>query len=174
MKGKLVQWVIMNQQSFTIVEEPSFIEFVHSLHPSTLVPSADIIKRNICNLYAFTTDIWTSPSAKSFLSLRSVIVDFIQMYGSYTGENIKNTFILELENFYLELLLIMPQIIKCTRILKYLDQELSLSQLRQLFNKIRVSTQRCEMISRALLIKLALVISKAIHLQKNNGMDLER
>ncbi|PKY47296.1 hypothetical protein RhiirA4_462427 [Rhizophagus irregularis] len=158
---KLVQWVIMNQQSFTIVEEPSFIEFVHSLHPSTLVPSADIIKRNICNLYAFTTDIWTSPSAKSFLSLRSVIVDFIQMYGSYTGENIKNTFILELENL-------------CTRILKYLDQELSLSQLRQLFNKIRVSTQRCEMISRALLIKLALVISKAIHLQKNNGMDLER
>lgn len=131
MRGKLVQWVIMNQQPFTVVEEPSFIEFVHSLHPSALVPSADTIKRNIYNLYevnvkkikdilqmvpgkiSFTTDIWTSPSTKSFLSLtahfidkewklRSVIVDFIQMYGSHTGENIKNTFISGLENLSIE------------------------------------------------------------------------
>jgi hypothetical protein len=127
MREKLVQWVITSQQPFTVVEEPSFIEFVHTLHPGVLLPSADTVKRNIYDLYeenvgkiknilqmvpgkiSFTTDIWTSPSTKSFLSLtahfidkdwklQSVIIDFIQMYGSHTGENIKNTFISGLEN----------------------------------------------------------------------------
>jgi hypothetical protein len=127
MENKLVQWIITSQQPFTVVEESSFIEFVHSLHPGALIPSADTIKRNIHKLYkvniekikdilqtvpgkiAFTTDIWTSPSTKSFLSLtahfidnewelQSVIIDFIQIYGSHTGINIKNTFISGLEN----------------------------------------------------------------------------
>ena len=131
MGNKLIQWVIVSQQPFTVVEEPSFVEFAHSLHPDALIPSADTIKRNIFKLYeeniekikdilrkvsgkiSFTTDIWTSPSTKSFLSLtahfidiewklQSVIVDFIQICGSHTGVNIKNTFILGLENLSIE------------------------------------------------------------------------
>lgn len=91
------------------------------------MPSADTIKENIFSLYeenikkikdflqkvsrkiSFITDIWTSPSTKSFLSLtahfiddkwklRNMIIDFIQMYGSHSDKNIKNTFILGLKN----------------------------------------------------------------------------
>ena len=131
MRNKLIEWIITSQQPFTVVEEPSFLDFVHSLHPSALIPSADTIKRNIFNLYetkivkvkdffqkvpgkiSFTTDIWTSPSNKAFLSLtahfintewklQNIIVDFIQIYGSHTGENIKNTFVLGLENLSIE------------------------------------------------------------------------
>jgi len=131
MRNKLIEWIITSQQPFTVVEEPSFLDFVHSLHPSALIPSADTIKRNIFNLYetkivkvkdffqkvpgkiSFTTNIWTSPSNKAFLSLtahfintewklQNIIVDFIQIYGSHTGENIKNTFVLGLENLSIE------------------------------------------------------------------------
>ena len=131
MRNKLIEWIITSQQPFTVVEEPSFLDFVHSLHPSALIPSADTIKRNIFNLYetkivkvkdffqkvpgkiSFTTDIWTSPSNKAFLSLtahfintewklQNIIVDFIQIYGSHTGENIKNTFVFGLENLSIE------------------------------------------------------------------------
>ncbi|CAB5364726.1 unnamed protein product [Rhizophagus irregularis] len=228
-KGKTCPMGYNESTTFTIVEEPSFIEFVHSLHPGALIPSADTIKRNIYNLYevnvkkikdilqmvpgkiSFTTDIWTSPSTKSFLSLtahfidkewklRSVIVDFIQMYGSHTGENIKNTFISGLENLSIEdklfgitldnasnnqvfinelskwadqnhIIFNSENHFRCfahtinigvQEFLKYLDQELSLSQLRQLLNKIHVPTRwnsTCEMISRALLIKPALDIT---------------
>ena len=127
MKNKLTRWIIVSQQPFTVVEEPNFIEFVHSLRPTALIPSADTVKRDISKLYetnikklrnffqqipgriSFTTDIWTSQSAKSFLSLtahfinkkwklQNVIVDFIQIYGSHTGENIKNTFVSGLES----------------------------------------------------------------------------
>ena len=34
--------------------------------------------------------------------LQNIIVDFIQIYGSHTGENIKNTFVLGLENLSIE------------------------------------------------------------------------
>ncbi|CAB4385609.1 unnamed protein product [Rhizophagus irregularis] len=77
----------------SVVEELSFIEFMHLFHPSALVSLADTIKRNIYNLYKvnvkkikdilqmvpekilFTTDIWTSLSTKSFLSLTAHFID---------------------------------------------------------------------------------------------------
>ena len=50
--------------------------------------------KNIIGKISFTIDIWTSPSAKSFLSLtvhyidnnwklRNVLVDFIQIFGKF-------------------------------------------------------------------------------------------
>ena len=51
MRNKLIEWIVTSQQPFTVVEEPSFLDFVHSLHLSALIPSADTIKRNIFNLY---------------------------------------------------------------------------------------------------------------------------
>jgi hypothetical protein len=127
MKNKLTQWIINDQQAFTVIENSSFIEFVHSLSPNAWIPSADTIKRNIYNLYetnikkikdilqtvlgkiSFTTDIWISSSNKSFLSLtahfidrdwrlQSVIIDFLQIHGSHTGESIKDSFIFGVEN----------------------------------------------------------------------------
>ena len=102
----------------TIVEEPSFIELVHSLYLNAELFSADTIKRKIMELYngnisqiqkflqetpgklSFTMDIWISPSAKAFLAitthyidknwkLQNILVDFIQIFGSHSGENIK-------------------------------------------------------------------------------------
>jgi len=109
LKG-LVEWIIVNQHSFIIVEEPKFIDLIRILCPDAVLVSADTIKRKIMDLYeanidkmqeafhnilgkiSFTLDIWTSPSTKSFLGitahyidkdwkLRNVLVDFIQIFG---------------------------------------------------------------------------------------------
>ena len=131
MKEKLIRWIVINQHPFTIVEEDHFINFVYSLYPSVRLPTADTIKNKIMAYYevdkvkmeailkdlpgkvSFTTDCWTSPSTKSFLSLtahfinkewklQSVIIDFIQMLGSHTGNNIKHAFLLGIKNMSLE------------------------------------------------------------------------
>ncbi|CAG8524983.1 2481_t:CDS:2 [Diversispora eburnea] len=110
------------QHPFTIVEEEDFINFVYSLYPNAEIPSADTIKREIMELYvtnvakmqtvlqklqskiSFTTDIWVFTSMKSFMSItvhfidnkwqiQNIIIDFVQIYGSHTGSNIKNSFV---------------------------------------------------------------------------------
>ena len=93
MRNKLVKWIVIKQHPFTIVEEEDFINFVHLLYPDAKIPSTDTIKRDIMELYAtnvakmqtvlqklqskisFTTDIWTSPSMKSFLSITAHFID---------------------------------------------------------------------------------------------------
>src|SRR3954469_23973665 len=131
MRNKLVKWIVIKQHPFTIVEEEDFINFVYSLYPKAEIPSADTIKRDIMELYttniakmqtvlqelqskiSFTTDIWTSASMKSFLSitahfidsewqLQNIIVDFVQIFGSHTGINIKNSFVSGLENLSIQ------------------------------------------------------------------------
>ena len=122
---------MINQYPFTIVEEPSFIELVHLLCPNAELFSADTIKRKIMELYngnisqiqkflqetpgklSFTMDIWTSPSAKAFLAitthyidknwkLQNILVDFIQIFGSHSGENIKDAFVTGLQNLSIQ------------------------------------------------------------------------
>ena len=131
MRNKLIRWIVINQHPFTIVEEPSFIELVHSLCPNAELFSADIIKRKIMELYngnisqiqkflqetpgklSFTMDIWTSPSVKAFLAitthyidknwkLQNILVDFIQIFGSHSGENIKDAFVTGLQNLSIQ------------------------------------------------------------------------
>ena len=109
LKG-LVEWIISSQHPFTLVKEPKFIDYVHTLHPDVLLVSADTIKRRIMDLYtnniikiqeafqdvsgkiSFTIDIWTSPSTKSFLAitahyidkdwnLKNTLIDFVQIFG---------------------------------------------------------------------------------------------
>jgi hypothetical protein len=111
MLRSLVEWIIVNQHPFTIVEEPKFIDYIRTLSPDAILISADTIKRKIMDLYtanidkmqeafqdilgkiSFTIDIWTSPFTKSFLSitahyidkdwkLRNVLVDFVQVFGN--------------------------------------------------------------------------------------------
>ncbi|CAB5393663.1 unnamed protein product [Rhizophagus irregularis] len=117
-----VKWIVIKQHAFTIAEEPDFINFIHSLHPTAKIPSADTIKSHILNFYrtdkekvqnillnisgkiSFTIDCWTSPSVKSFLSitahfidknwkLQHILLDFLEMFDSYTGQNLKETFV---------------------------------------------------------------------------------
>src|SRR3954468_23128672 len=109
LKG-LVEWIIINQHSFTIVEESKFIDYIHILNSDAVLISADTIKRRIMDLYtanivkmqesfqdilgkiSFTLDVCTLPSTKSFLAitayyidkgwkLKNVLVDFIQIFG---------------------------------------------------------------------------------------------
>ena len=109
LKG-FVEWIIINQHPFTLIEEPKFIDYVHMLNPDAVLISADTVKRKIMDLYeanidkmqesfqdilekiSFTLDVWTSPSTKSFLAitahyidkdwkLRNVLVDFVQIFG---------------------------------------------------------------------------------------------
>jgi len=71
------------------------------------------ILENLSSKISFTTDIGTSPNTKSFLSLtahfinenwelQNVLVDFIQIHGSHTGKNIKNTFVSGLNNLSIQ------------------------------------------------------------------------
>jgi hypothetical protein len=114
-----------------IVEEDDFKIFIRSLYPAIQIPTANTIKSQLIKCYeddkekiksilsnlpgkiSFTTDCWTSPSTKSFMSitahyineeweLKHILLDFIEMYDQHTGQNLKNTFILGLENFGIE------------------------------------------------------------------------
>ena len=131
MKKNLIRWIVINQHPFTIVEEDHFITFVHSLHPSVRLPTADTIKNKIMAYYeadkvkmetilkdlpgkiSFTTDRWISSSTKSFLlltahfinkewELQNIIIDFIQMQDSHTGVNIKDAFLIGIKKMSLE------------------------------------------------------------------------
>jgi len=131
MINNLVKWIVIKQHAFTIAEEPDFIKFIHSLHPTAKIPSADTIKSHISNFYrtdkekvqnillnipgkiSFTIDCWTSPSVKSFLSitahfidkdwkLQHILLDFLEMFDSHTGQNLKETFVTGLEYFSME------------------------------------------------------------------------
>src|SRR5271169_1700 len=131
MRKKLVRWIVISQQPFTVTKEPTFQEFVQLLHSAAKLPTANTIKKNIIDCYSteikkiqemlqnfpgrisYTTDIWTSILAKAFLTitahfinkeweLQSVIVDFIQIWGKHTGENIKEIFISFLQDFEIQ------------------------------------------------------------------------
>ncbi|GBC48099.2 zinc finger BED domain-containing protein RICESLEEPER 2-like [Rhizophagus irregularis DAOM 181602=DAOM 197198] len=93
MINNLVKWIVIKQHAFTIAEEPEFINFIHSLHPTAKIPSADTIKSHISNFYrtdrekvqnillnipgkiSFTIDCWTSSSVKSFLSITAHFIN---------------------------------------------------------------------------------------------------
>jgi len=71
------------------------------------------ILKDLPGKISFTTDCWTSPSTKSFMSitahfinhnweLQHILLDFIEMYDSHTGLNIRNTFVSGLESFSIE------------------------------------------------------------------------
>ena len=71
------------------------------------------ILKSISGKISFTTDCWTSPSSKSFMSitahfidddwnLKHLLLDFIEINDSHTGQNLKNAFVLGLEKFSIE------------------------------------------------------------------------
>jgi hypothetical protein len=131
MKKRLIQWIILDQQPFTIVEKVSFQNFLQTLYPKIKLPTANTIKnqvlgyhesgikviqeilQNVPGKISFTTDIWTSVAMKSFLTitayfinkeweLETLVLDFVQIWGAHTGENLKNIFISCLENFKIQ------------------------------------------------------------------------
>ena len=131
MQKKLIQWIVLSQQPFTIVEETSFLNFLQALYPRIKLPVANTIKNHLINYHkngieiiqeilqnlpgkiSFTTDLWTSPSAKNFMAitahfindkweLESLVLDFAQIWGKHSGDNIKNIFTSCLESFKIQ------------------------------------------------------------------------
>jgi hypothetical protein len=131
MINNLVKWIVIHQHPFTTIKELHFLNYTHALHPTAKIPTADTIKTYIGNFYktdkekiqnilsnlpgkiSFTIDCWTSPSFKSFLAitahfinkewkLQHILLDFIEMFDSHTGQNLKETFVSGLENFLIE------------------------------------------------------------------------
>lgn len=95
------------------------------------IPTATSIKTNIMEFYLadqekiqkilqeiesqilFTLDIWTSVSMKAFLAItahyidkswkmQSITIDFVQLWGIHSGENIKEAFLLCLKKFMIQ------------------------------------------------------------------------
>ena len=117
----LVEWIIMDAQSFISVEKKFFIRLVESLNPSYQLPKKDAVrdyiiarynqcKINIKNelkaqkgLFSLTTDIWTSPSFIPFLCvtvhfidsnwrLKSFLLAFRHIFGHHAGLRIYDCF----------------------------------------------------------------------------------
>ncbi|GBC14748.2 zinc finger BED domain-containing protein RICESLEEPER 2-like [Rhizophagus irregularis DAOM 181602=DAOM 197198] len=112
----LAAWIAVDDQSFTVVECPEFHQVIRLCNPNVNLPSADTIQSDILNLYSiyrqdiknqlqnspgrlsFTLDGWTSPNNISFLSvtchyidkdwkINDILLDFICLKGSHSGEN---------------------------------------------------------------------------------------
>jgi hypothetical protein len=84
MESRLVRWVVLNDQSFLVVESPSFRALVDYLRPGVGLIKADGLKNLIISSFAsemtrvkqklaalnsrvsFTTDIWTAPNGILF------------------------------------------------------------------------------------------------------------
>jgi hypothetical protein len=110
------------------LESKEFKDLVQLLNPETRIVKADQLKNGIMDKFfdmkrkmvqffnsidsriSFTTDIWTSPNDLAFMAitahwispdfkLHSILMDFIQMNGSHTGENIEKAFSQSLIDF---------------------------------------------------------------------------
>ncbi|RGB42931.1 hypothetical protein C1646_601202, partial [Rhizophagus diaphanus] len=66
--------------------------------------------KEISGKFSFKINIWTFLFIKTFLAitthyinkdwkLQNLLLDFVQIYEYYTGENIMNTFVFTLQNF---------------------------------------------------------------------------
>ena len=131
MKKKSIQWIVIIQQPFTIVEETAFHEFIKTFYPAAKFPTANTIKNNIMEYHktetkkiqeklqnnssqiSYTTDTWTSISMEAFLAITAyfidsnwniqpIILDFVSISGAHSSENLKNSFVTYLENFAIQ------------------------------------------------------------------------
>src|SRR5215469_13878593 len=84
----LVEWIICDLKSFSIVESESFIKLIYKLDPRYRLPSQHTVKRlinqefeqkrnavpeflqNITSKFSLTCDIWSSVKMESFIAIR--------------------------------------------------------------------------------------------------------
>src|SRR5256885_6592326 len=93
MKNNLIKLIVIHQHPFMIIKKNNFINFIHILHPTIKILTADTMKSQILKFYkedkekikfilmnlsgkiSFTTDCWTSPSMKSFMSITAHFIN---------------------------------------------------------------------------------------------------
>ncbi|CAG8834972.1 1455_t:CDS:2, partial [Gigaspora margarita] len=121
LRKMVATWIINRQRPLSIVEDPELIEILQYLNPTVQLVKADTIKKTVMTFYSlgkkelktylpnigsklsFTSDLWTSPNNKSFISvtghyidenwaLKEIIIDFGLLSGKHDGVNIANGF----------------------------------------------------------------------------------
>jgi hypothetical protein len=127
----LLRWVIKTQQPFTVVEHPTWTELLKSLNASSPIKTADTLRNRVqseystwrdrlkqdladtCQSISLSLDIWTSENQISFLAvvghwltpdfkLREDLLEFIEIDGLYSGENLSTIVKSVLETFQIE------------------------------------------------------------------------
>ena len=127
----LVDWIVLNDQPFTVVESESFIKLLKLLKHNLKIVSADTIRRRILAKFdekskerkqiyqdldckvSFTTDCWTSPNTIAFMgvtahyidedwNLKMYTLDFKHLPGTHSGSVLRSTFESILRDFCLE------------------------------------------------------------------------
>ncbi|CAB5213516.1 unnamed protein product [Rhizophagus irregularis] len=125
-REKLATWIAADDLPFTTVESPEFGYLINICNPSARIPTADTVKNDILKIFknyqtkiqnllqnvpgkiSFALDAWTSPNILGFLGitchyidanwkLRDILLDFVYLEGSHSGENLANAFLKCLE-----------------------------------------------------------------------------
>jgi hypothetical protein len=118
---KLIQWIVCDDQPFTVAEGTDLRFLFKMLNPNVQVPTADTIRAGILSIFSeeqdrmrqklqetpgkisFTLDAWTSRNQLPFLgitahwidsnwNLCSTLIDFRLLLGPHSGENLKAAF----------------------------------------------------------------------------------
>ncbi|CAG8697217.1 811_t:CDS:2, partial [Cetraspora pellucida] len=118
----LIRWIVLDNQPFTTCENKSFQQMIRLLNPHALISTGDTIKNNIIKCFkeehinimhlyqdipgkiSFALNSWTSTNVYSFLAitghwitkdwvLQNSLLDFMNILGPHSGENLCDAFI---------------------------------------------------------------------------------
>jgi hAT family protein len=124
----MVMWMVGDSIPFSCAESARFRWMLNLLKPGIVLPSAVTTKRETMDHYhkeathvgerlrnagskiSVTLDCWTSPNVKAFLgitahyvddtwTLRSLVLDFVPLAGSHSGEELCEAFVAECDRF---------------------------------------------------------------------------
>ena len=124
----LVDLLVVQDLPFLLLESAEFRDLIQLLRPGTTVVKADALKNKVMDQFkktqlqmknffssidsriSFTTDIWTSPNDLAFMAItahwisadfvmHSMLMDFVQLFGSHSGVNIEKAFSQSLLNY---------------------------------------------------------------------------
>ena len=70
-RENLMKWVVMSNQPFTEVQNPSFINVMKSLNPTAELPSDKTIKRDIMSTFAVKLELLKAKLTVSLNLIRS-------------------------------------------------------------------------------------------------------
>ncbi|CAG8469762.1 11170_t:CDS:2, partial [Dentiscutata heterogama] len=109
-------WIVNRQYPLLIIEDPELVEIIQYLNPRAQLVKSDAIKNSIAYLstisskLSFTSDIWTSPNNKVFVSViahyidecwtfQETLLDFSLLSGKHNRTNISNGFFKVIEDY---------------------------------------------------------------------------
>lgn len=127
-REKLVKWIILSDEPFSTVEEPAFVEMIHSLNPKAEIISDKTVRADLMAIYeklideikielstvpgklSFTMDGWTAKNVLPFVAIRahwldstwsykSKMLDFAYVRGEHNGLKLKDIFMNCLSRF---------------------------------------------------------------------------